>query len=205
MLTVCCGSNSKGRCAVDFSPPVKPPAHSKWVGRCWYDSPSTFVASVTSGCVPHSCEAFKRREGPDREIYHFPPWWQCPTQVHRDQCTLGAIDLPPAVNAASPFCHMLSHWNFHFEYSKLVEINLIILLNLVNRLWWRKGNRFLFSPVQFCLSVVQGPKTVGDCCLCGQLSANRQERPWEGWVVGTARWGSRPDSRGCSAIYCSLH
>lgn len=101
------------------------------------------------------------------------------------QCTLHASDLLPAVNAASPFYHTLWHWNCHFEYNELVEMNLIILLNLVNLLRWRKENQCLLNPVQFCLSVVQEPKPVGDHGLHRQLSASRQERPcgWGGWCA----------------------
>lgn len=74
---------------VGFSPPVKPPAQREREGRCQCSSPRGFhcgtsVASVTSGCLLHSCGASKRKAGPDREIYCFPPWWQCPAQVHRD-------------------------------------------------------------------------------------------------------------------------
>lgn len=42
------------------------------------------------------------------------------------QCSLSATGLPPAVIAASLFCHTPSPWKCHFKYSILVKINFII-------------------------------------------------------------------------------
>lgn len=161
MPSLCCGGSPKGRVVVDFSLPVKPPAQREREGRCQYSSPRGFhcgtsVASVTSGCLLHSCGASKRRSGPDHEIYCFPPWWQCPAQVHRDLSVPWVLSID-----CLQWTQLLpSHWNRHFEYSKFVEINFITLLNLVNWLWWRKGNQFLFTP---CSSIpvwceVQNPR-----------------------------------------------
>lgn len=102
------------------------------------------------------------------------------------QCTLGATGLPPTVIAASLFRHTPSPWNCHFEYSTLVKINFIIWLNLVNLLWWRKENWFLFT--QCVVLFICGPRTVGYLsagpCLCRQPSASRQESP----VGGVDGW-----------------
>lgn len=101
MPSVCCGGclyDAISLLVVDFSPSVKPPAQRERDGRCWYNPPygfhcGTLVASVTSGCLLHSCGASKGSAGPDLEIYCFPPWWQHPPQVHRDLSVLWVLSI----------------------------------------------------------------------------------------------------------------
>lgn len=95
-------------------------------------------------------------------------------------CALGATGLPAAGIAASPFSHTPSSWNCHFEYSTLVKIYLIIWPNLLNLLWWRKENWFLFTqcPVLF----ICGLRTMGDLSAGSQVPAGRRA-PWLGWMV----------------------